>query len=57
MTKYIIQRVLWIFVILFTTLTITFVLLKLAPPEYPPTKNEEKDTWLEKQVSDGILYC
>ncbi|AUD63563.1 hypothetical protein BK010_08660 [Tenericutes bacterium MO-XQ] len=52
MTKYIIQRVLWIFVILFTTLTITFVLLKLAP-EYPPTKNEEKDTWLEKQVSDG----
>lgn len=52
MTKYIIQRVIWIFIILFTTLTITFVLLKLAP-EYPPTKNEEKDTWLEKQVTDG----
>ena len=52
MTKYIIQRIIWIFVILFTTLTITFVLLKLAP-EYPPTKNDEKDTWLEKQVSDG----
>ncbi|BCR36586.1 ABC transporter permease [Mariniplasma anaerobium] len=52
MTKYIIQRVIWIFIILFTTLTITFMLLKLAP-EYPPTKNEEKDTWLEKQVSDG----
>jgi len=52
MTKYIIQRVIWIFVILFTTLTITFVLLKLAP-EYPPTKNDERDTWLEKQVSDG----
>jgi len=28
------------------------VLLKFAP-EYPPTKNEEKDTWLEKQTSDG----
>lgn len=52
MTKYIIQRVIWIFIILFTTLTITFVLLKLAP-EYPPTKNEEKDTWLERQVRDG----
>ncbi|MDY0075457.1 MAG: ABC transporter permease, partial [Acholeplasmataceae bacterium] len=53
MTKYIIQRVIWIFIILFTTLTITFTLLKLAP-EYPPTKNDEKDTWLEKQVSDGF---
>ncbi len=52
MTKYIIQRVIWIFIILFVTLTITFVLLKLAP-EYPPTKNEEKDIWLEKQVFDG----
>ena len=52
MTKYIIQRVIWIFIILFTTLTITFVLLKLAP-EYPPSKNDEKDTWLERQVSDG----
>lgn len=52
MTKYIIQRVIWIFIILFTTLTITFMLLKYAP-EYPPTKNEDKDTWLEKQVSDG----
>lgn len=52
MTKYIIQRVIWIFIILFTTLTITFVLLKLAP-EYPPTKPEDKDVWLEKQVSNG----
>ncbi len=52
MTKYIIQRVIWIFIILFTTLTITFLLLKLAP-EYPPTKNDEKDTWLERQVVDG----
>lgn len=52
MTKYIIQRVIWIFIILFTTLTITFLLLKLAP-EYPPTKNEDKDMWLEKQASDG----
>jgi oligopeptide transport system permease protein len=53
MRNYIIQRVIWIFIILFTTLTITFVLLKLAP-EYPPTKNDDKDAWLEKQVSDGF---
>ena len=53
MTKYVIQRIIWIFIILFVTLTITFVLLKLAP-EYPPTKNEQKDTWLEKQVEDGF---
>lgn len=52
MTKYIIQRVIWIFLILVAVLTITFVLLKLAP-EYPPTKNDQKDTWLEKQVVDG----
>lgn len=52
MKKYIIQRVIWIFIILVTTLTITYVLLKLAP-EYPPAKNEEKDIWLEKQVEDG----
>ncbi len=26
--------------------------LKLAP-EFPPTKNEERDTWLTKQYSDG----
>ena len=52
MTKYIIQRVLWVFVILFTTLTITFTLLKLAP-EYPPSKNDQKDAWLERQVFEG----
>jgi len=52
MRNYIIQRVIWIFVILFSTLTITFALLKLAP-EYPPAKTEDKDVWLSHQVSDG----
>jgi len=52
MTKYIIQRVIWVFIILVTTLTIQFVLLKTAP-EYPPSKNDQKDQWLEHQVSDG----
>lgn len=52
MTKYIIQRIIWVFIILVVTLTIQFTLLKLAP-EYPPSKNDQKDTWLEHQVSDG----
>ena len=52
MTNYIIQRVIWIFIILVTTLSITFVLLKLAP-EYPPQKPDDKLAWLEKQVEDG----
>lgn len=52
MTKYIIQRIIWIFVILITTLTLTFVLLKTAS-EYPPTKNTDKDRWLTQQVNDG----
>ena len=52
MTNYILQRIAWIFVILITTLTITFVLLKLAP-EFPPTKNDERDIWLTRQYNDG----
>ena len=52
MLNYVIQRIIWIFVILFATLTITFVLLKIAP-EYPPTKVDDKDLWLEKQVNLG----
>jgi oligopeptide transport system permease protein len=52
MTNYIIQRLVWVFIILFTTLTITFVLLKLAP-EFPPSKNDERDIWLTRQYNDG----
>lgn len=52
MRNYIIQRIIWIFIILFTSLSITFLLLKLAP-EFPPAKNDQKDTWLEIQVADG----
>ena len=51
MKKYVIQRVIWIFIILFTTLTITYVLLKLF--RISSGKNEDKDIWLEKQVEDG----
>lgn len=52
MRNYIIQRVIWIFVILLTTLTITFTLFKLAPAS-PPEQPDLKDVWLEKQVYDG----
>ena len=52
MRNYIIQRVIWIFVILITTLTITFTLFKLAPAS-PPEQPDLKDVWLEKQVFDG----
>lgn len=52
MRNYIIQRVIWIFVILLTTLTITFTLFKLAPAS-PPEQPDMKDVWLEKQVYDG----
>lgn len=51
MRNYIIQRIIWIFIILFSTLTITFVLLKSAP-EFPPPKTEDRDVWLEQQVAD-----
>lgn len=52
MRNYIFQRVIWIFVILVTTLTITFTLFKLAPAS-PPEQPDLKDVWLEKQVFDG----
>ena len=51
MKKYILQRVIWIFVILVTTLTITYVLLKLAP-EYPLEKTMKR-YMARKQVEDG----
>lgn len=52
MTKYVIQRVLWIGVILFIILSMTFILLKLDK-DYPPNRMADKDQWLTKQVSLG----
>lgn len=48
------MRLLWVFIILFTILTITFVFLKLQP-EYPPTKYDDKKAWLVRQWSDGYM--
>ena len=52
MIKYIITRVVWIFIILFVILSMTFILYKLVP-EYPPSKNDDKDMWLETQYGLG----
>jgi len=54
MTRYIIVRVVWIFIVLFTILSLNFTLLKVAP-EYPPVTEDERNLWLAKQVSDGYM--
>lgn len=54
MIRYIIVRVIWIFIILITILSLNFTLLKLAP-EYPPVTEDERNLWLAKQVNDGYM--
>ncbi len=54
MLRYFLMRLLWVFIILFTILTITFVFLKLQP-DYPPTKYDEKKAYLVKNWSDGFM--
>jgi oligopeptide transport system permease protein len=54
MTRYIIVRTIWVFVILFTILSLNFTILKLAP-EFPPTTEEARDIFYSKQVSDGYM--
>lgn len=54
MLRYFLMRLLWVFIILFTILTITFVFLKLQP-EYPPTKYDDKKAWLVRQWNDGYM--
>ena len=54
MTKYILTRIGWIFLVLITILSLSFSLLKLAP-EYPPAKKEDKLMYYNKQVSDGYM--
>lgn len=54
MLRYFLKRLGWVFIILITILTITFVFLKVQP-EYPPTKYDEKKSWLVRQWSDGFM--
>ncbi|WP_010169072.1 ABC transporter permease [Candidatus Epulonipiscium viviparus] len=54
MARYIATRIAWIFVMLFAILSMNFVLFKLAPA-YPPTTEDEKTAYYNKQVSDGYM--
>lgn len=54
MLRYIVTRIVWIFIILFTILSLTFTLLKLAP-DYPPPTEEQRMQYFDKQVSDGYM--
>lgn len=54
MFRYILTRIVWIFIILFTILSLNFVLLKLAP-SYAPTTEEERGIYFNKQVADGYM--
>ncbi len=54
MIRYTIVRTVWIFVILFTVVSISFTLLRVAP-EYPPPTQEEREIYYERQVSDGLM--
>ena len=54
MLKYILVRISWIFIILFTILSLNFVLLKLAP-SYPPAEKDQRDIYYARQVLDGYM--
>lgn len=54
MLRYFITRLLWVFIVLMSILTITFVFLKIQP-EYPPTKYEDKKAWLVRNWQDGYM--
>lgn len=54
MLRYFLQRLLWVFIVLMSILTITFVFLKIQP-EYPPTKYDDKKAWLVRQWNDGFM--
>lgn len=54
MTRYIIVRTIWVFVVLITILTLNFTLLKLAP-EFPPTTEEARDLYYARQLKDGYM--
>jgi oligopeptide transport system permease protein len=54
MLRYILIRTVWVFVILFTVLTINFVIFKLAP-SYPPFDKDQRDIYYALQVTDGYM--
>lgn len=54
MTKYILKRIFWAFIVLFGILTTTFIFLKLQP-ETIPTQIDQKRSYLHQQYYDGYM--
>lgn len=54
MLRYVIVRTIWIFIVLFTFLSLLFITTKLVP-EYPPTLDDQKDIYYQQQASDGYM--
>ncbi len=54
MLRYIIIRAIWVFIILFTVLSINFVIFKLAP-NFPPADKDQRDIFYARQVVDGYM--
>ena len=54
MLKYILIRTVWVFIVIFTILSLNFTLLKLAP-EFPPTTEDTRNIYYARQVSDGYM--
>lgn len=54
MLRYVIVRTIWIFIVLFTFLSLLFITTKLVP-EYPPTLDDQKDAYYQQQVIDGYM--
>lgn len=54
MLRYIGIRVMWIFIVLVTFLSLLFIVIRLVP-EYPPTEVEARQAYYEQQVQDGYM--
>jgi len=54
MGKYILVRTIWVFIILFVILSVTFILLNLAP-QYPPADQDQQEIYFLQQVRDGFM--
>lgn len=54
MLRYIFIRAIWVFVILFTVLSINFIIFKLAP-NFPPADQNQREIFYARQVADGYM--
>ncbi len=54
MGRYIAVRTVWVFIVLIIILTLNYTLIKIAP-EFPPTTEEAKEIYYQRQVNDGYM--